>query len=54
MMLFLPREEGQGLTEYAMLLGFVALIVIVVLYVLGPAVTDLYQTVVDSWPQPIG
>jgi pilus assembly protein Flp/PilA len=49
MMLFLPREEGQGLSEYALLLGFVALIVIVVLYVLGPAVGDLYTTIVDSW-----
>jgi pilus assembly protein Flp/PilA len=50
MMLFHPREEGQGLSEYAMLLGFIALIVIVVLYVLGPAVTDLYEIVIDSWP----
>jgi pilus assembly protein Flp/PilA len=49
MMLFLPREEGQGLSEYALLLGFVALVVIVVLYVLGPAVGNLYTTIVDSW-----
>jgi pilus assembly protein Flp/PilA len=53
-MLFLPREEGQGLTEYAMLLGFVALVVIVVLYVLGPAVGNLYETIIGSWPQPVG
>lgn len=54
MMLFHPREEGQGLTEYALLLGFVALVVIVILYVLGPAVGDLYSTIVSSWPVEIG
>jgi pilus assembly protein Flp/PilA len=49
MMLFLPREEGQGLSEYALLLGFVALIVIVIVYVLGPAVSNLYSTIVTNW-----
>ena len=49
-MLFFPNEEGQGLTEYALLLMFIALVVIVVLYVLGPAVGNLYSTIVESWP----
>lgn len=49
MMLFLPREEGQGLSEYALLLGFVALIVIVVVFVLGTGVENLYDTIVRSW-----
>jgi Flp pilus assembly pilin Flp len=50
MMLFLPREEGQGLSEYALLLGFVALIVIVVVFVLGTGVENLYNTIIGSWP----
>jgi Flp pilus assembly pilin Flp len=48
-MLYLPREEGQGLSEYALLLGFIALIVIVVLYALGPAVGNLYSTIYAGW-----
>ena len=50
MMLFLPREEGQGLSEYALLLAFVALIVIVILYLLGPAVGNLYSNIVGNMP----
>jgi pilus assembly protein Flp/PilA len=49
MMLFLPDEEGQGLTEYALLLMFVALVVIVILYVLGPAVGNLYTNIWTAW-----
>jgi Flp pilus assembly pilin Flp len=49
MVLFLPREEGQGLSEYALLLGFVALIVIVVVFVLGSGVENLYETIVEGW-----
>lgn len=49
-MLFIPHEEGQGLTEYALILAFVVLIVIVALVALGPAVGNLYSTVVNKWP----
>jgi pilus assembly protein Flp/PilA len=53
-MLFFPHQDGQGLTEYAMLLGFIALIVIVVLYLLGPAVGNLYSTIWDGWTAAAG
>jgi pilus assembly protein Flp/PilA len=53
-MLFLPNEEGQGLTEYALLLMFIALVVIVVLYVLGPAVGNLYSTIYTTWTDYVG
>lgn len=49
-MLFIPREEGQGLTEYALILALVVLIVLVVLVALGPAVGNLYSTVLGQWP----
>jgi pilus assembly protein Flp/PilA len=47
-MLFLPCEEGQGLTEYALILVLVAVVIVVVLILLGPAVGNLYSTVVPA------
>jgi pilus assembly protein Flp/PilA len=47
-MLFLPREAGQGLTEYAMILILVAIVVIAVLALLGPTVGNLFSAVVDA------
>ena len=35
-MLFLPREEGQGLVEYALILVLVAIVVIAILLLLRP------------------
>ncbi len=49
-MRFFSSEEGQGLTEYALLILFIAIVVVVVLVLLGPAVGNLYQVVVDNWP----
>jgi pilus assembly protein Flp/PilA len=47
-MLFLPREEGQGLVEYALILVFVAIVVIVILVLLGPAVGNMFSNIVSS------
>jgi pilus assembly protein Flp/PilA len=47
-MLFLPREQGQGLVEYSMILVLIAVIVALVLLLLGPAVGNLFSTVVDA------
>jgi len=47
-MLYLPREEGQGLVEYALILVLVALVVIVVLSLLGPAIGNTFSNVVSS------
>lgn len=41
-MLFLAAEDGQGLVEYALLLGFVALLLIVLVAVLGEQLVALY------------
>jgi len=49
-MLFLPREEGQGLVEYALIILFIAIVVVAVLLIFGPAIGNLYSTVVYSWP----
>jgi pilus assembly protein Flp/PilA len=47
-MIFLPREEGQGLVEYALILLFIAIVLVAVLLIFGPAVGNLYSTVVNS------
>ncbi len=47
-MLLLPRSEGQGLVEYALLLVFVALIVLAILVLLGPAIGNVFSHIVAS------
>lgn len=44
-MLYLPREEGQGLVEYALILVLVALIVIAILMVLGPQIGNVFSRI---------
>jgi pilus assembly protein Flp/PilA len=50
MMLFLPAEEGQGLVEYAFILVFVAVVVLVAVMLLGPQTGNLYSTIVTRFP----
>ncbi|MCC7449809.1 MAG: Flp family type IVb pilin [Anaerolineae bacterium] len=47
-MLYLPREEGQGLVEYALILVLVAVVVIVILALLGPAIGNIFSSIVSS------
>jgi pilus assembly protein Flp/PilA len=48
-------EEGQGLVEYALILVLVAVVVIVILSLLGPAIANIFQNIVDSLnPLPQG
>ena len=49
-MLFAAQEKGQGLVEYAIIIAFVALVVIVVMRVLGPKLGDSYSTISSSIP----
>jgi len=44
--LFLLREEGQGLVEYALILLLVVIIVIAILTLLGPTVGNMYSSIV--------
>ena len=46
--MFKKSESGQGLVEYALIIVFVALAVIVVLAVMGPQVRDAYNNVINS------
>ncbi len=47
-MLFRPREEGQGLVEYALILVLVAVVVIVILALLGPAIGNVFSSIVNA------
>jgi pilus assembly protein Flp/PilA len=42
------NEEGQGLTEYALILALIAIVAIVALQFLGGAVTNALSTVGKS------
>jgi pilus assembly protein Flp/PilA len=46
--LITPKEEGQGLLEYAVILILVAAVVITALALLGPPIRDMYQQVVNA------
>ncbi len=49
-MLFASQEKGQGLVEYAIILLLVALIVIAVLWLLGPSLGNSYSAINNSIP----
>jgi pilus assembly protein Flp/PilA len=42
------RNEGQGMVEYALLIGLIAIVVIAVLVFLGPAIADQFQEIIDN------
>jgi pilus assembly protein Flp/PilA len=44
-MLYLPRENGQGLVEYALILALVAIVVIAALTFLGGRVNNTFNQI---------
>jgi len=49
-MLFAPEEKGQGLVEYAIILAFVAIVVIAIMRLLGPKVGNTFSSMNNSIP----
>ena len=47
-MLYAPKEKGQGLVEYALILVLVAVVVIVILALLGPAIGNVFSNIVNN------
>ncbi len=47
-MLFMPREEGQGLVEYALILVLVAIVVIAILTLLGPVIGNAFSNIIAN------
>jgi len=42
------KEEGQGMVEYALIIGLVVIVVIVVLGLLGDQIQAVFQSIVDA------
>jgi pilus assembly protein Flp/PilA len=47
-MLYLPREKGQGLVEYALILVLVAIVVIAILALLGPQIANIFSQITNG------
>ena len=47
-MLFAPKEKGQGLVEYALILVLIAVVVIAILVVLGPIVGNVFSDIAGA------
>jgi len=47
-MLYAPKEKGQGLVEYALILVLVAVVVIVILSLLGPAIGNVFSSILSE------
>mgnify|MGYP003574285989 CR=1 FL=1 len=50
-MLYAPKEKGQGLVEYALILVLIAVVVIAALVILGPTISGVFTQINDSIPQ---
>jgi pilus assembly protein Flp/PilA len=40
--------SGQGLVEYALLIIFVAVVLIALLTILGPGLTNIYENIIEN------
>ena len=49
-MLYLPREEGQGLAEYGLILVLIAVVIIVILSLLGTQVSTMFSSITSALP----
>jgi pilus assembly protein Flp/PilA len=47
-MLFAPKEKGQGLVEYAIILALIAIVVIAVMGTLGKKVNNTFNSIGNS------
>jgi len=45
---FASDEEGQGMVEYGLIVGLIAIIVIAVFVALGPQINNMFSNVVDE------
>jgi Flp pilus assembly pilin Flp len=49
-MIYTPGEQGQGLTEYGLILVLIAVVVVFIVGVFGSQVDALYSQVVSMFP----
>ncbi len=46
--MYLPRQEGQALVEYTLILVLVAIVVIAILALLGPLIANIFSRITSS------
>ena len=46
----MKNEDGQGMVEYGLILGLIAVAAVVALVALGPKIKDLFQGAADALP----
>jgi pilus assembly protein Flp/PilA len=44
-MLFSPKEKGQGMVEYALIIVLIAIVVIIVLTILGTQISAVFSQI---------
>ncbi len=49
-MIFKKQEHGQGMVEYALLIALLAIVVIVLIEVMGTAVSNMYSHIRSAFP----
>ena len=47
-MLFSPKEKGQGLVEYALIIVLIAIVVIVAMNFLAPTIGNVFSQIGDT------
>ncbi len=47
-MVYLPREEGQGLVEYGLVLVLIAVLVVAVVSLLGTQISDMFESLTST------
>ncbi len=48
-MLFYKKERGQGMVEYALLIVLLAIVVVVMIDVMGTAVSNMYTKITEGF-----
>jgi pilus assembly protein Flp/PilA len=47
-MLFSPKEKGQGMVEYALIIVLIAIVVIVILALVGTQVSNIFSKIASA------
>ena len=47
-MLFSPKEKGQGMVEYALIIVLIAVVVIVILTLLGTQISTVFSKIATA------
>jgi pilus assembly protein Flp/PilA len=43
-----PEKDGQGIIEYALIMIFVAVVVIIIMVFIGPSMGNVYSNIISA------